>query len=273
MISVVNDYYEWAKADQRIIGIAPWHWRSYPKRDLQWKYGAQHMPVLRARWNEIGKEVVAANVDGVKSTFSELPAQSFESFSNGDPLPSTYSWNQLGIITAPEKEKVFFSSEKAHSGKISIRLNAADSEFRYSWGTGYCWNTDIIPSKHRCGFYVAFDNAQSDINVVPTFFKVDGSPCVLILGKSGLSLVTGTGTIKISDESQFKPQDWNKIVFEIDFNPDRAQDKITIMVNQKTVYDSLFTPIKKTSFTHVGFRGGPCWIDDIGIDYVEPGKN
>lgn len=50
---------DWVNSDSNIIGLVPWHWRSYaataPGRFV---YGARDMPAVRALWQQIGSQIV-----------------------------------------------------------------------------------------------------------------------------------------------------------------------------------------------------------------------
>lgn len=58
MVQWADDSYVWAQNDARLVGLAPWHWHSYPSSEVRgFEIGARDMPTVVAEWKKIAQSV------------------------------------------------------------------------------------------------------------------------------------------------------------------------------------------------------------------------
>ena len=60
-INDANQYYEWAKNDERIIGLMGWHWISVTDNTSMEEIGTRDMPKTKANWERIGQMIIHGN--------------------------------------------------------------------------------------------------------------------------------------------------------------------------------------------------------------------
>jgi hypothetical protein len=53
--------YDWARIDERLVGLAPWHYYSTAKREagVAFQPGLSELPQLLAAWQAIGREIIS----------------------------------------------------------------------------------------------------------------------------------------------------------------------------------------------------------------------
>lgn len=147
MIVTADRYLEWARTEQRIIGIIPWHWftsshitECVSASGIGGTWGAQShnfvgvldLPRVKAKWSAIGKKTRERNPRGTNKRFSLI--QHLDSIADGDPLPTTYTddVDAARDPRAPDAAAVVFA--QIDSGR-SIDMKSSEALFRYQWGT------------------------------------------------------------------------------------------------------------------------------------------
>lgn len=272
MINNADTYYEWAKTDDRIIGIAPWHWCSYGDSG-NWNLGTADMPELRNRWQDIGDEICANNFE-FPMLPGLIPIQHFDSFTDGEILPSTYAVDPWagGKVTplAPLVSSVSFSRSRAFSSPTSIMLKSSTSEFRYCWGTN-----DRNDARMFAGSPVQYIQFQvwigdpNAINLTITPYRGWAYPCTILLNRNGVGFKdkSSTAVYYIAPRSNFKANNWNQMAIRIDLGSlsQSNDDKLTLWLNGSQKYSGVLSPISESVFTTISFKGGPTYVDDIGM--------
>ena len=55
------EFFEWAKEDDRVVAIAPYHWNSCLHcKQTRNEVGAKYLNKTREAWMEIGREIIAS---------------------------------------------------------------------------------------------------------------------------------------------------------------------------------------------------------------------
>eukprot|EP00041_Stephanoeca_diplocostata_P017238 m.343817 g.343817 ORF g.343817 m.343817 type:complete len:75 (-) comp20635_c0_seq1:454-678(-) len=54
-----RDFFAWAQEDERVTGLAPWHWdsRGVDEVSAYKEIGVVDMPLLKAEWRTIGRAI------------------------------------------------------------------------------------------------------------------------------------------------------------------------------------------------------------------------
>eukprot|EP00041_Stephanoeca_diplocostata_P017239 m.343839 g.343839 ORF g.343839 m.343839 type:complete len:114 (-) comp20635_c0_seq5:454-795(-) len=59
MVNRTRDFFAWAQEDERVTGLAPWHWdsRGVDEVSAYKEIGVVDMPLLKAEWRTIGRAI------------------------------------------------------------------------------------------------------------------------------------------------------------------------------------------------------------------------
>jgi len=278
MVAYAQQYYDWAKTDTKIIGIVPWHWLTL---DEQWwvdgctyEIGARDMAGLNAKWHQIGAEIIANQPVTPKTTDMQF-IQTFEGFSNGEILPSTYTADPWGAnqFVAPPTTQIAFSTNRSvvmPGASIYMKNITGSSGFRYCWGTnsqnpGRGWKGHTV-QYFQLSVYI--DTTKMPVMDV-TPYKASSKVFDLGFGTGGLSFADGKSSNIVAGMDKIVNNAWNKVKVKVDMvSFDKNDDnKVTIWLNDAVVYDELFTSNAEVAFDNLGFykSAGQCYLDNIGM--------
>ncbi|MFI4910201.1 MAG: hypothetical protein ACIAQZ_00895 [Sedimentisphaeraceae bacterium JB056] len=272
-------YYQWAKTDSNVIGFVPWHWLSlelgsdldrFWSLGMYWEIGARDMPLTNAKWQQIGSEIAVNNQPAVLADTSFM--QGWDSFSDGDQLPSTYEYDPYWPTGLPTSA-VSFSTAESYSGTTSLNLKSNGAKMRYCWGTN---DKNSAVSRQWAGqsvqyfeFKVKLDEASTNLYFYP--YRIWGAPCTFRIATWGFEMVDGGGSyVRLANMTDFIDNDWNKIKVKIDINDqsDNSDDMITVWLNDVEIYAQPFAAASEVTFNSVGFiqwAATNTYIDDISM--------
>lgn len=272
-------YYQWAKTDSNVIGFVPWHWMTlnlgsdldrFWGLGMYWEIGARDMPLTSAKWQQIGSEIAVNNQPPILAAADLV--QNWDSFSDGDQLPSTYEydpWWPNGLPTST----VSFSTEQSYSGTTSVNLKSNGAKMRYCWGTN---DRNSSVSRQWVGqsvqyfeFKVKIDEASTNLYFYP--YRIWNAPCTFRIQTWGFEMVDAGGSyVRLANMTDFVDNDWNKIKVKIDLGDqsDNSDDMMTVWLNDVIIYDQSFAAASEVTFNSIGFiqwAATDTYIDDIAM--------
>ncbi len=278
MVTYAQQYYDWAKTDTKVIGIVPWHWLTLDEHwwveGTTYEIGARDMADLNAKWRQIGAEIIANQPVTPKTTDMPL-IQTFDNFTNGERLPSTYTDNPWGPnqFVAPTTDKVAFSTNRSvlsPGASIYVKNISGTSGFRYGWGTnsqnpGRVWKGHTVQYFEFSVYIVKTTMPVMDV----TPYSASNKVFDLGFSSAGLSLADGVSSNIVAGIDEIVNSAWNKVKVKVDMvSFDKNDDnKVTIWLNDVVVYDKPFTSNAEVAFDNLGFyrTAGQCYIDNIGM--------
>ena len=65
MLEWASGVYNWAREDEKFVGLAPWHMTGPAVPDAQFAPGLEHMPALLDAYKTIGREIVSGRLGDV----------------------------------------------------------------------------------------------------------------------------------------------------------------------------------------------------------------